>query len=88
MWVLHRGPLDTHTNRRWLRVQKGFMTVLPDERELVPVYDIPLEKSYAVHEVPSENGTQIEIITPTGTHILQSNDPKVSIKDIILFNRK
>jgi hypothetical protein len=89
LWILHKSPLDQQLHHRWLRVTKGSITLLRNDKDWVPLFEIPLAMNLSVLDFPTENGTQaIEMVTPTGNHILKLNDPKLSIKELILDHRK
>ncbi len=85
MWILHIGPLDSRIQHRWLKVTADEMLIFNDaKQDGGSIYTIPLNIGHTIINLPPIDGLDaVKIITPDGNHIVQLNDPKISIRSII-----
>ena len=84
MWILHIGPQDLRIQHRWLKVTAEEMQIFNDVKDMNALYIIKLNTEHPIINLPPINGLDaVKIVTPGGNHIVQLNDPKISIRSII-----
>ncbi|KAJ3258491.1 hypothetical protein HK103_003613 [Boothiomyces macroporosus] len=87
-WVQYQAPNAETVEKRWIRLQKGCLTLFLNDKEVSPLLHISLDQPSDVVDCAYGKYPGICLQAPEGSYRFYSTDEKNSLKRIMILAKK